>query len=50
MTIAKERKLQVRKANVFQQRVNVVAGVGVSYVNSWLDFNLLLIVIFVKNH
>lgn len=47
--MAKERKLQVRKINVFQLRMNVVTDVGVSYVNTWLAFNLLLTVIFVRN-
>lgn len=47
--MAEERKLQVRKINVFQLRMNVAADVGVSYVNTWLAFNLLLAVIFVRN-
>lgn len=48
MAVAKERKSQVRKANVFQLRMNVEADVGVSYVNTWLAFDLLPIAIFVK--
>jgi len=38
----------VRKANVFQLRMNVEADVGVNYVNTWLAFDLLPIVTFVK--
>jgi len=48
VAVAKERKSQVRKANVFQLRMNVEADVGVSYVNTWLAFDLLPIVTFVK--
>lgn len=48
MAVAKERKSQVRKANVFQLRMNVEADVGVSYVNTWLAFDLFPIVTFVK--
>lgn len=48
MAVAKERKSQVRKANVFQLRMNVEADVGVNYVNTWLAFDLLPIVTFVK--
>lgn len=39
--MAEEGKLQVRKVDVFQLRMNVAADVGVSYVNTWLAFNLL---------
>lgn len=39
--MAEERKLQVRKVDVFPLRMNVAADVGVSYVNTWLAFNLL---------
>lgn len=39
--MAEERKLQVGKVDVFQLRMNVAADVGVSYVNTWLAFNLL---------
>jgi len=49
VAIAKERKLQVRKVNVFQLRMNVVADVGVSYVNTLLAFNLLPTVICVRS-
>lgn len=48
VAVAKERKSQVRKANVFQLRMNVEADVGVNYVNTWLAFDLLPIVTFVK--
>lgn len=48
MAIAKEKKLRVRKVNVFQLRMNVVADVGVSYVNTWLAFNLLPTVILLE--
>lgn len=43
--MAEEKKLQVRKVDVFQLRMNVAADVGVSYVNTWLAFNLLPAVI-----
>lgn len=43
--MAEERKLQVRKVDVFQLRMNVAASVGVSYVNTQLAFNLLPTVI-----
>lgn len=42
-----ERKLQVRKVNVFQLRMSVAADVGVSYITKWLAFHLLPTVIFV---
>jgi len=48
VAVAKERKSQVRKANVIQLRMNVEADVGVNYVNTWLAFDLLPIVTFVK--
>lgn len=43
--MAEQKKLQVRKVDVFQLRMNVAADVGVSYVNTWLAFNLLPAVI-----
>lgn len=49
VAVAKERKLQVRKINVFQLRMNVAADVGVSYVNTWLAFDFLSTVIFVRS-
>lgn len=43
--MAEERKLQVREVDVFQLRMNVAADAGVSYINTWLTFNLLPAVI-----
>lgn len=43
--MAEDRKLQVRKVDVFQLRMNVAADVGVSFINTWLAFNLLPAVI-----